>query len=67
MKYRRRLCKGYIHIQGRRRQAGGGWHGTVSSETQAGSGELMGKQKRVHFRRELYEFVVVSATVKGQK
>lgn len=25
-----------------------------------------GKTERVHFRRELYEFVVVSATVKGQ-
>lgn len=34
-------------------------------ERQAGSGMLMGRQKRVHFRRELYEFVVVSAMVKG--
>lgn len=34
-------------------------------ERQTGLGMLMGRQKRVHYRRELYEFVIVSAMVKG--
>lgn len=39
-----------------------GWHGKGASMSQ-----LMAKQKRKHFRRELYEFMVDSAKVKGQQ